>query len=275
MYSWVRNQFGSAVEGPVDTAFANAERIIDIQDAMGLWFEPALQQWYLDLPAMGLIRFWNIFYGTAHFIVTPVALIWLYRRQPDRYSIWRTTLACMTGVAIVGFATFSLMPPRLLDDTSQLGACHGQEEGCNGYGIVDTLEIHGGWLSFQDEEVAEVSNQYAAMPSMHIGWSTWSACVMWPLVRRRAKALVIAYPVITLFCILVTANHFWIDAVGGVAVLLGGWAIAELFDRALSLLARPASPRLRARRRRPPPETQPAHRRRFNAGPTHRRRRRW
>ena len=228
VYSWVRNQFGSAVEGSVDTAFANAERVIDVQDAMGLWFEPALQQWYLDLPAMGLIRFWNIFYGTAHFLVTPIALIWVYRRQPDRYSIWRTTLACMTGLAIVGFATFSLMPPRLLDDTSQWGACHGQEEGCNGYGIVDTLEIHGGWLSFQDEEVAEVSNQYAAMPSMHIGWSTWSACVMWPLVRRRwARALVVAYPFITLFCILVTGNHFWIDAIGGLVAFGAGHLLAR------------------------------------------------
>ena len=231
-YSWVRNQFGSAVEGSVDTAFANAERVIDIQDAMGLWFEPALQQWYLDLPAMGGIRFWNIFYGTAHFIVTAVALIWLYRAMPDRYSLWRSTLAFMTGLAIIGFATFSLMPPRLLGDTSKWGACHEQQvEDCHGHGIVDTLEIHGGWLSFQDEEVAEVSNQYAAMPSMHIGWSTWSACVMWPLVRRRwAKALVLVYPFITFFCILVTGNHFWIDALGGLAA----FAVGHLLARALT-----------------------------------------
>jgi hypothetical protein len=227
-YSWVRNQFGSAVEGAAEEAFANAERIIDIQDAMGLWFEPALQQWYLDLPAMGGIRFWNIFYGTAHFIVTAVALIWLYRAMPDRYSVWRSTLAFMTGLAIIGFASFSLMPPRLLDDTSQWGACYGQEEDCNGFGIVDTLEIHGGWLSFQDEEVAEVSNQYAAMPSMHIGWSTWSACVMWPLVRRRwAKGLVLLYPFTTFFCILVTGNHFWIDALGGLAAFGAGHLLAR------------------------------------------------
>ncbi len=152
--------------------------------------------------------------------------------MPDRYSVWRSTLAFMTGLAIIGFATFSLMPPRLLGDTSKWGACHEQQvEDCHGHGIVDTLEIHGGWLSFQDEEVAEVSNQYAAMPSMHIGWSTWSACVMWPLVRRRwAKGLVLVYPFATFFCILVTGNHFWIDALGGLAA----FGVGHLLARALT-----------------------------------------
>jgi membrane-associated phospholipid phosphatase len=232
VYSWIRNQFGSAGEGSTEIAFQHAKDIIGIQDAMGLWFEPALQQWYLDLPYEGFIRVWNIYYGTAHFVLTAVALIWLYRRQPDRYSLWRTTLAVMTAVALIGFASYSLMPPRLLDDDSLFGACYQQGQGCNGYGIVDTLEIHGGWLSFQDEEVATVSNQYAAMPSMHTGWSTWCACVMWGLVRRRwAKGLVLLYPAATVFCILVTGNHYWLDAVGGLVAFGVGLGIASLLTR--------------------------------------------
>ena len=83
-------------------------------------------------------------------------------------------------------------------------------------GIVDTLDVHGGWLSFEDDQVASVSNQYAAMPSMHTGWSTWSAFVLWGLVRRRwLRALVVLYPVATVFCIMVTGNHYWLDAAGG------------------------------------------------------------
>jgi membrane-associated phospholipid phosphatase len=233
VYSWIRNQFGSAGEDAARIAYEHARDIIGIQDAMGLWFEPELQRWYLDLPAMGGIRLWNIYYGTAHFIVTAVALIWIYRKLPDRYSLWRSTLAAMTAAALIGFATYSLMPPRLLGSTSKYGACFEQQvEDCHGDGMVDTLAVHGGWLSFDDEEVAEVSNQYAAMPSMHTGWSTWSAFVMWQLVRRRwAKVLVVLYPVATVFCILITGNHYWLDAVGGLAAFAVGLGVATLLTR--------------------------------------------
>ena len=72
--------------------------------------------------------------------------------------------------------------------------------------------MYGGWASFGSEEMAAVSNQYAAMPSMHIGWSTWCALVLAPLMRRRwLRWLAIAYPLLTLFCIIVTGNHYWID----------------------------------------------------------------
>lgn len=234
VYSWIRNQFGSAGEDSTRIAYEHARDIIAIQDAIGLWFEPELQRWYLDLPGMGGIRLWNIYYGTAHFIVTAVGLIWLYRRLPDRYSLWRSTLAAMTAVALIGFATYSLMPPRLLGSTSQYGGCVEQQvEDCHGDGVVDTLAVHGGWLSFDDEEVAEVSNQFAAMPSMHTGWSTWSACVMWQLVRRRwARVLVVLYPAVTVFCIVITGNHYWIDAVGGLVAFAVGLGFAAVLTRA-------------------------------------------
>lgn len=233
VYSWIRNQFGSAGVDSTRIAYEHARDIIAIQDAVGLWFEPELQRWYLDLPGMGLIRAWNIYYGTAHFLVTAGALIWLYRSQPDRYSLWRSTLAAMTAAALIGFATYSLMPPRLLGDTSKFGACFEEQvEDCHGDGVVDTLAVHGGWLSFQDEQVAEVSNQFAAMPSMHTGWSTWSTFVLWGLVRRRgAKVLVALYPVATVFCILITGNHYWLDAVGGLAAFAVGLGASSVLTR--------------------------------------------
>jgi hypothetical protein len=75
--------------------------------------------------------------------------------------------------------------------------------------------------------MAHISNQYAAMPSLHIGWSTWSAVVLVPRRERTwKKVAIICYPLATLFCILVTGNHYWLDALGGlfsltVAVILG------------------------------------------------------
>ncbi len=240
-YSAVRNQFGSGAGTSIDAdpAFHHGEAIIQLQRNMGLYFEDSLQRWYLDLPGDGLIRFWNVYYGIFHFVVTGAALVWCYRAAPWRYRLWRNTLAATTLVALFGFATFSLMPPRLMDDPGIYGGCRvhaaGQdlpeaagEAPCDKFGFVDTIAVYGGWASFGSDEMAAVSNQYAAMPSMHIGWSTWCAFVMVPLIRRRwLKALAAAYPLFTLFCIIVTANHYWIDGVGGLACLGVGYVVSR------------------------------------------------
>jgi hypothetical protein len=242
VYSLVRNQFGSAGGDP-RPAFGHAEDIIALEEALHLYIEPALQQWYLDLPAQGLLRLWNVYYGIAHFLLTFIALVWMFRRDdPDRHRLLRNTLAITTGVAVIGFAAYALMPPRLLDDPGEYGGCQVHAPaaaaaappgaltapGCDEFGFVDTIAAYGGWISFGNEGMKDVSNQYAAMPSMHIGWSTWVAIVLYPLVRRRwAKVLVVLYPVLTLVCIMLTANHYWIDGVGGLVCLAIGYALAR------------------------------------------------
>jgi hypothetical protein len=241
-YSAVRNQFGSGAGGPgtAEPAFNHAKAIIQLQRNMGLYFEAALQQWYLDLPGNGLIRFWNVYYGLAHFVVTAAALIWVFRRHAARYRLWRNTLAVTTLLALVGFASFSLMPPRLLDDPGIYGGCQiyaagedlpaeAGEPPCDKYGFVDTVAVYGGWASFGSDEMARVSNQFAAMPSMHIGWSLWVTFVLFPVVRHRwARVLVVAYPMLTLFDIIVTANHYWIDGLGGAACLGVGYVLSRV-----------------------------------------------
>ncbi|HKH05379.1 MAG TPA: phosphatase PAP2 family protein [Acidimicrobiales bacterium] len=247
-YSTVRNQFGSGAGDAVDPepAFHHGEAIIQLERNIGLYVEEAIQSWYLDLPADGLIRAWNVYYGIFHFIVPTIALIWLYRAAPERYRVWRNTLATTTLVALVGFASFSLMPPRLMDDPGIYGGCQvyaGEDAAdalheaggaagdapCDEFGYIDTVAVHGGWASFGSDEMAAVSNQYAAMPSMHIGWSTWCAIVLFSLAKRRwVQALAIAYPFVTLFDIVVTGNHYWIDGLGGLACLAVGFALSKL-----------------------------------------------
>lgn len=230
VYSTVRNMFGSA-GGPTGQAngiaYGHALDVIDVEEAMGLYFEQDLQEWYLDLPGNGFIEFWNVFYGTAHFIVTAVALVWLFRRNPARYPRWRNTLAFTTVLALIGFASFSLMPPRLLDaPQSEFGPPVDAAERVDGY--VDTLARYRTFWSFDSETMKEISNQYAAMPSLHVGWATWSALVLYPMVRRRwARALVALHPVATTFCIIVTANHYWIDGIGGLVILAAGWLLGS------------------------------------------------
>ena len=244
VYWAVRNRFGSAGGDP-GPAFEHAREMIDVERWLHLYVEPHVQEWYLDLPGRGLIRAWNVYYGLAHFVVTLAALVVLFRRDKQRYPVWRNTLALTTCLAVVGFAAYSLMPPRLLDDPGEFGACQiyapeaadalveagrdgsRDDDGCDRFGYVDTVDRYGGWISFGNEGYKDVSNQYAAMPSMHIGWSTWVALVLVPVVRRRwAKALVLLHPVATLFCIVVTANHYWIDGVGGLVCLAAGYGLA-------------------------------------------------
>jgi hypothetical protein len=239
IYSWTRNLFGSnqiAAAGVPRQAFTNAERIIELEMRLGMFHEQAIQAFFL--PYRWFIQFWNVYYGTAHFAVTLGVFILLYVKRSDVFPQWRNTLAAMTALAIIGFAWFPLMPPRLLDEpcpvqdpASYGGQCIGSSlRPPGGFGFVDTLAEFGGPWSFDSEAMAAISNQYAAMPSLHIGWSTWCAIAVWPLLRRRwTKVAVLSYPALTLFCIIVTANHFWLDGVGGlVAFGVGaviGWGV--------------------------------------------------
>jgi hypothetical protein len=213
VYSVIRNQFGSAAVSASE-AFGNARDVIQVERWLGSYHEETIQQWFLDDRAF--IQFWNLFYGTFHFVVTTVAIIWLFRWQPWRYVRWRTTLAATTGIALLGFALYPLMPPRLLPSS---------------YGFVDTLRTYGGLWSFDDGAMSKVSNQYAAMPSLHFGWSLWCCLVFYPALKRPwARALAVGYPVLTLFAIVVTANHFWLDAAGGAAALGFGIVVGRWWD---------------------------------------------
>jgi len=226
IYSFVRNQFGSRRAGP-KRAFHHAEIVIRIEQAIGLFHEATIQGWFLSWH--WFIRFWNVYYGTAHFVVTGGALIWCYRRRPHDYPLYRNTLAATTGLAIIGFSTFPLMPPRLLNSTLPFGG--GALAKIN-YHFVDTLDKVGGLWSFDSGAMQKLSNQYAAMPSLHCGWALWVTMVMWPQAKKTwMRVLLVLYPISTLFCIIVTANHYWIDGVGGAITLFFGYLIGKRLAR--------------------------------------------
>jgi hypothetical protein len=230
VYSTVRNHFGSAGGAPGHAngiAYGHALDVIDFERTLRLFFEQRLQSWYLGLPAHGFIQFWNVFYGSAHFIVTAGALVWLFFRDPARYPRWRNTLAATTLLALVGFAAFSLMPPRLLDKpVEEYGPPPSMVT--EHFGFVDTLQEYPAIWSFDSGGLKKLSNQYAAMPSLHTAWALWSVLVLLPLVRRRwLQAIIVLYPLATFFCIVITANHYWLDALMGAVTLLVGYLIAS------------------------------------------------
>lgn len=153
----------------------------------------------------------DYYYLTLHYVVTVGVLVWLYLAHPGRYAATRLVLFTTTGAALAGYYLFPLAPPRLM----------------RGAAFLDTVHLHHTWGSSASGGLASVSNQYAAMPSMHIGWSVWCGVTVATLARPVwARALGAAYPAATLAVIVCTANHFWLDAVGGLACLALGFALS-------------------------------------------------
>ncbi len=207
VYSFIRNTQGSASVSKAQ-AFTNARRLIRLEELLGLYHERVFQHAFLKFDT--LMSVWNLFYGTFHFIVTIGVLVILFRKFPDRYRRWRTALAATTAFALVGFALYPLMPPRLLPAS---------------YGFVDSLKAYGSLWSFDSGAMNKISNQFAAMPSLHFAWSMWCTCALFPALRRNwSRALMAVYPLITLAAIVITANHFVLDAAGGALALSAGIA---------------------------------------------------
>jgi hypothetical protein len=222
VYSLVRNRFGSASVAPA-VAFENARGIIRLERSVGLFFEHELQA--LALNWRPVVWLSNVFYATLHFVVTAGVLAWLFIRFPASYRLWRNTLAITTASAIVGFSVFPVMPPRLLADCGPYGACAGPA-------LVDTIAEIGGLWTFDSAAIESTSNQYAAVPSLHFAWSLWCAVVVVSRYRHHlGRAIAASYPVVTLFVVLVTANHYWLDAVFGALTLVVGAAVAGLIER--------------------------------------------
>jgi len=223
VYSAVRNlNHANAPE-----AFQHARELIDVQKALGMYWEEQIQTWALGFRP--LIIFANYFYGSLHFIATGGVMIYLFRRWTNDYPMWRNMLAATTAIALIGFALFPLMPPRLLPDHC---ATHPAIEECS-YDYRDTLAEDPAFWSFNSGAVSKISNQYAAMPSVHCAWALWCACALVPRLRRRwAKVLAALYPVATVTSIVVSANHYILDAVAGFAVLGLGYVLARGFTRA-------------------------------------------
>ena len=198
-------------------AFTNAKRVIHLERVLGIFHEREIQHWFLH--DRSFIRFWNDYYGTAHFVVPIVVLVMLFFWYPLHYRLWRNTLALTNLIALIGFAAFPLMPPRLLPAS---------------YHFVDTLQKFGGLWNFSSGAINQVSNQYAAMPSLHTAWALWCAVALFPVLRAWwARLLVLIYPLATIFCIVVTANHYFLDEVAGVAVLGVSYLLAQRLTLAL------------------------------------------
>ncbi|MET8243345.1 phosphatase PAP2 family protein [Streptomyces sp. NPDC005202] len=211
-YSLIRN----AVPEQKAEALRNADWIWRTEHGLGIAVEQSVN--HAANSVTWLIIGMNYYYATLHFLVTLGVLVWLFRSHPGRYAATRLALFATTGVALVGYYLYPLAPPRLM----------------NGGDFVDTVQVHHTWGSMASGDLKHMSNQYAAMPSMHIGWSLWCGLTIFALAKVPwVRVLGLLYPAATLVVIVATANHFWLDAVGGVLCLSFGFTVARVWFGAL------------------------------------------
>jgi len=187
-------------DGSRELAVANADRLIEIEKALGTYFEPGLQQALLG--HAWLIDAANFLYLNSHFVITTSFLVWLYLFRNEHFAFVRNMFLIAMGVGLVGYAAFPTAPPRLLA----------------GEGFTDTIAAFTGAAQDSDT-VSLLVNQYAAVPSMHIAFSLMVAVPAIALSQHAiARAAWSVYPLLVFFVIVVTGNHFWLDAAAGAAV---------------------------------------------------------
>ncbi|MGC9537260.1 phosphatase PAP2 family protein [Streptomyces sp. UG1] len=186
--------------GHTAEAFRNADRVWDLERAVRLPGEGSVQ--HLLLHNDTLVHLANTYYATVHFPATAAFLIWLYLRRPAHYVWARRVLAAVTAAALVVHLAFPLAPPRMSAAT----------------GLIDTGRVYGPSV-YGPPQTDHLSNQFAAMPSLHFGWALMVAIGLIVATRSRLRRLWLLHPLLTLLVIVGTANHYWLDAIVATAML--------------------------------------------------------
>ncbi|WP_419995276.1 phosphatase PAP2 family protein [Streptomyces boninensis] len=219
--------------GSVAQANDHGLAILDLEKALYLHAESPLNDLFTAHAAIGVPA--DFAYATLHYIVTPAVLIWVWRRRHEHYRRLRSWLMASTLIGLVGFVLLPTAPPRLL---------------AGEHGFVDTMAQYSsyGWWGGEASAprgLGGLTNQYAAMPSLHVGWALWCGLVVWRHARSRTvRVLALAYPVVTALVVMGTANHYLLDAVAGVAVMGAGYLAAGPLVRAADLVKAQAGPAL-------------------------------
>lgn len=199
------------VRGDVSDAVDHGLALLHIEETLFLNAEHPLNRVFTSEPWIGVpADFW---YASLHYVVTPAVLIWLFRSRAVRYRAARTWLMTSTFIGLIGFTLLPTCPPRLLDAS---------------HGFVDTMAQYSsyGWWGAEASAprgLGGMTNQYAAMPSLHVGWALWCGVMLWRHGgTRTAKVAGVVYPLVTTIVVMGTANHYFLDAVAGAAVMGAG-----------------------------------------------------
>ncbi len=225
-YFWVR---GAVVDRPA-AAYWHARHIIDAERALRFFWEDDMNRWVTHHHWLAQVL--NYFYFYLHFPLIIVFGIWAYYYRRDKYTFIRDSFLASGTIALVVYWAYPVAPPRAL------GALASQyDPGAPAYihGFIDTMKEYLGY-AYDSQSTHAFVNPYAAMPSLHFGWDLLLGIAIINCFRGQrfgwlAIAIGVLLPVSQVFAITMTANHFFLDAVAGGIVAMGGLAVAFALRR--------------------------------------------
>jgi hypothetical protein len=195
------------VEGRATAAFQNARELISVERTLHLFVEPSVQAWASGSHFMMVLASW--LYVNAQTSITLAALIYLYVRHNRNFYFVRNMLMIAMPIALVSYAVFPTAPPRLLPE----------------WGFIDTVSDVT-QIGSSGSMTSLFTNPLAAVPSMHVAFALMIGWTLARLARHSlARVLWLVYPFVIAFVIVITANHFILDALLGAltaAVAAGG-----------------------------------------------------
>ena len=197
--------------GGAADAFTNAGRLVDLEEWLHIAWEDAVQTTIVESDV--LVTLTNWVYIWLHWPVIIGTAIALYLLRRPRYHLFRNALFVSGAIGFLFFALFPVAPPRLLD-----------------LGLVDTVTEQSS--SYRALQPPGLTNQYAAFPSLHVGWNIVVGIVLFTTFANLAvRVFAVASPLAMTLAVVATANHFVIDVVAGLAVVLVGLAVALAIER--------------------------------------------
>jgi PAP2 superfamily len=197
------------VEGDANAAFAHARDLISLERTTHVFVEPSIQAWASGSHFVMVLSSW--LYVNAQTSVTVAALVYLYLRHNRNFYFVRNMFMVAMTIALAGYAAFPTAPPRFMPE----------------WGFIDSVgDLTGVHVNHASASLNALTNLYAAVPSMHVAFALMIGWTLARLVRWRvARILWMLYPFVMAFVIIVTANHFIIDALLG-ALTAGASAYA-------------------------------------------------
>lgn len=186
-------------------AMEHAHDIYRIEQAIHLPSEVTVQRWTME--SRLVTEFLNRYYAYVHVSAMGILIVWLFFRHREQYPLTRNVLALATG-ACLAIQSIPVAPPRFLPDL----------------GFVDTALLYG--QSVYGAGGSGLSNQLAAMPSVHVTWSVLIAVTVICVLKSKWRWLIVAHPIITVWAVVATGNHWWADGIVAVGLLAVSYGLA-------------------------------------------------
>lgn len=203
-------------------AMQHADLVRQVEAILRLPSEAAVQA---AVGSESLFRVANTYYTGIHFPLLAMFLVWGFARRPESEYAWaRSLLVLQTGAALLVHIAFPLAPPRMFPQ----------------WGFLDTMTVLG--PSPYDGASGALANEFAAMPSLHVGWAVLIAYVVVRTGPRWLGVVTVAHAVVTTLVVVVTANHWWLDGVIGVLLLLVADLVLRRAGRGPGVASVPATP---------------------------------